>query len=377
MKRVGIIDDGIGIINGNKCIQWEWNNHKWQKLNAYNVLSNSHGTNIAEIIKSYNPDVEIYGLKVLNENGWGDMISWLEAMQKATSLDTLIWNLSNGTTEYSYYEKIKYIVEKTEEIKCIFVAARSNRGIFTVPACLKGVVGVSWDAKLPPNTLMVNPKIENDINIRANLEFPIKNLEKKEQIRIDYSSYQTAAITGILSKKKIVINNISDKNYFFDTLSEVLQPEKEDDYKLIPWKDEDVIDKNLKIPIIVVKGDEEVISWCRGLGQYLREKGSYAVITYDEKGKKTEVIDECLEDTIWEERKTDNNSWIEYWKRIWQKHRCDIIVALVKEEVAGWDMCIDMKKNIIKMNFIGGIKTMKICEENRFLDYKKIYELFQ
>ena len=46
-----------------------------------------------------------------------------------------------------------------------------------MPACLPEVIGVAYDETLPPNTMMVNPRREQDINIRANLDFPLAGKE--------------------------------------------------------------------------------------------------------------------------------------------------------------------------------------------------------
>lgn len=342
MKKVGIIDDGISALISREVSQWERNKDAWTALSGELISADSHGSCIAEIIKSYHPDVMFSGLKVLNSSGWGNLEIWLEAVKKTQMMDVRIWNISNGTVDFFQFDKIKNCMENIVDSGVLFVAARNNRNIFTLPACLRCIIGVAFDETLERNTLMVNPVVENDINIRANLDFPVENSCRLAGIRRDYNSYQTAAVTGILAKRNLSFYGRREREYFFNHIAEYLQPGTRDRYRLVPWLEEKFSRTGeLLIPAIYIKGNRDCFSWCRALAGYFREKGSYTILAMDYRIQPLEDYDAL---DIWEEvRRNDEKSWLETWNRIYHKHRCDLIISLSSEKEEGLytDMFID------------------------------------
>jgi hypothetical protein len=387
MIKAGIIDDGIGGKLGEESPQWEWKKNQWVSMDAGQIVPDSHGSCIAAIIRAYNPQIVLSGLKVLDTRGWGGLELWMDALSRAEKGDTFLWNLSNGTTDFFQYDQVQKSIDKVVLKNRILVAARNNGDFFTLPACLYTVVGVAYDENLLPNTVMVNPVVENDINIRANLDFPVSSSSATGQIRRDCSSYQTAAVTGILSRHMISLNGERERIEFFTHLADYLRPEQGDSYSLVPWEDEPVSDAELEIPVLVVKetGKIGVRSWCQGMAAYMRKQGSYAVyVTEQSNGDSFLGPDRGPECSIWKEaRKYGELSWMMCWKRIWQKHRCDIIVSVMtgEETCSEWDMYIDLEHEKLWMMEDGKKTCVHFFHSNApevwSQEYEQVYKYFE
>ena len=371
MREIGIIDDGICLEPSR--IRWQITRGKegWINLPSQKVQQDSHGSCIARIIEAYQPDVFFSGIQVLDPRGYGELPQWIEAVEMAGDSNVEIWNISNGLTDFFQFEQVNRAVKNTVSRGKLLVAARSNGDMFTVPACLPEVIGVAYDEALPVNTMMVNPRREQDVNIRANLDFPLAGKEGIF-VRRDCSSYQTAAVTGLLARKHI--GNINDVLSRWETdgwLEEYLQPRPGDDYRLLPWKDPAVAEEPLEIPVIVIscrQGQEcrECIEWGLNLAESFRKEGSYTVTVMETpeifsrrdacngkvnhntqpNEKQSEMYELFVECRRAEEKVKDCLA------RLYQKYRCDLLIYMEceeKREIGGMmpDLWIDLRQGIM------------------------------
>ena len=103
-----------------------------------------HGTTCAQIIRKYNPEVEIGSIAILNSELRGD-IAWLfSAIDLCVELGVDVVNLSVGSTKIFDIAPVR---EKIGSVRgLVFVCARSNGGEYTVPAFLPEVVSVETDS---------------------------------------------------------------------------------------------------------------------------------------------------------------------------------------------------------------------------------------
>ena len=371
MREIGIIDDGICLEPSRIRRQITRGKEGWINLPSQKVQKDSHGSCIARIIEAYQPDVFFSGIQVLDVRGYGELPQWIEAVEMAGDSSVEIWNISNGLTVFFQFEQVARAVKKTVSRGKLLIAARSNGDLFTVPACLPEVIGVAYDETLPANTMMVNPRREQDINIRANLDFPLAGKEGIF-IRRACSSYQTAAVTGLLARK--YIGNIDDVLSGWKTdgwLEEYLQPRPGDDYRLLPWKDSEVADDPLRIPVIVIscrQGQEclECMAWGLDLAESFRKEGSYTVTVMETpeifsrrdacngkvnhntqpNEKQSEMYELFVECRRAEEKVKDCLA------RLYQKYRCDLLIYMEcgeKRETGGMvpDLWIDLRQGIM------------------------------
>ena len=138
--RVAIIDDGINttsfIINNVKTNIRILNNGEIKELHNSDIIPESHGTICAAIFCKYiqRKDVDIVGIKILdNESEKGDVYQFIRAVK---------WCIENKTTNYSDFTLMKEIIGYAVDNGIIVVAAQSNDDLYTLPACLDGVIDV-------------------------------------------------------------------------------------------------------------------------------------------------------------------------------------------------------------------------------------------
>jgi len=90
--RVGILDTGVGphhFLNGNIKKKIDLTGEGENDLNG-------HGTHVAGIVVEICPGVEIYSIKVLNEDGRGTWVEVIEGIMKAIDMKLHVINLSLG-----------------------------------------------------------------------------------------------------------------------------------------------------------------------------------------------------------------------------------------------------------------------------------------
>ena len=145
--RIAFIDDGINtsifsipipvsniMLADNRTVEY--------KESSINPCS--HGTLCAAIFCKYAnlKNVELLCLKVLNSELRGKAVSLIEALEWCINNNVNIVNCSLGTTSKSDFSALEAFFNKIKNQKIIIVAAKSNKNIYTYPACNNNVIGV-------------------------------------------------------------------------------------------------------------------------------------------------------------------------------------------------------------------------------------------
>ena len=113
-------------------------------LKESNINPCSHGTLCAAIFCKYAEvnNIELICLKVLNSELRGKNISLIEALEWCINNNISIVNCSVGTTNKSDFTALDAFFSKIKKQKITIVASKSNKNIYTYPACNNSVIGV-------------------------------------------------------------------------------------------------------------------------------------------------------------------------------------------------------------------------------------------
>lgn len=164
---------------------------------------NGHGTAIAGIIKKAVPDVELYSVKILDENlqSYGELL--IEAIKWCIKNKMKIINLSLGTRNKKWENKLKKVCSKAINNGIIIVATNPNDGIESYPAIFSNVISVTTD------------KIKSK-------KIKVAELNKGYKFIEITPSLATAKITGLIAK---LLLKRSDLN--FNTITNILIQKEE------------------------------------------------------------------------------------------------------------------------------------------------------
>lgn len=215
MSRVVIIDTGIDLANESllkKCknvsgICVTKNNNN----SSYNVVTFEenpnciyddvgHGSAIANIILSHNPNVELFIVKIFTKDSLlsnEDMLVFtLEYV--FSNIDFDIVNLSLGVLSVNAKSRLEEVCIKYRESNKIIIAAFDNNGSISYPAAYKSVIGVTSEKFC--NQANEYYVVDNDIvNICAKGRKQRVLWKDGTYISGSGSSYACAHFTGIFS----------------------------------------------------------------------------------------------------------------------------------------------------------------------------------
>ncbi|MBD3289251.1 S8 family serine peptidase [candidate division KSB1 bacterium] len=102
-----------------------------------------HGTACAGIIKKKAPDVELYAVRIFDNDLSTNALLLIEAIRWAADNSMDVVNLSLGVTDPEWAEKLQAVSDYAAEQNTILVAAEDNRGAETFPASFANVFGVT------------------------------------------------------------------------------------------------------------------------------------------------------------------------------------------------------------------------------------------
>lgn len=106
--------------------------------------SMSHGTICAAVLASIDTNIELFDIKVFEEDG-AEMTDLIAALEYCLLCGVQVINLSCGTLNYLEYKKVKQTLKKLQRRNVMIVSAFSNQGIRSFPAVCRGVFGVRID----------------------------------------------------------------------------------------------------------------------------------------------------------------------------------------------------------------------------------------
>ena len=313
--KVAIIDDGVDFnrigISGIKidfCEDCKENkcegNHNEEKL--------SHGTLCACIIDKYRKlaTIEYISLRVLNDEGSGSVDNLLSAIDWCISNDVDIVNCSLGSVLPEDIKKINKIINQGSPIKPIIVAAQSNQGKYTAPACLSNVVGVKHNYKYVNGIYKFKWYPLDDVEIETSGEHVLEISDVINEKTVASNSFAAPVVVAKIAEIIYPQGYLS----FYDLLKQLAERAKtvigEYRYDCSPycwhktidnvsvqWSYEqysDIFNKWLKseyeeleVPIVCVSGDVQLKDIFLKLFLYVLENNGYRIILLCERKRRT------------------------------------------------------------------------------------------
>ena len=150
---IAVIDDGVnpGIWPqiGSLCFDMEVTGRGKVRPRGIPCRTESHGTNCAGIIKKYAPDAPVGSICIFGrEKGRSTPGKLAAALRWCLGQDIEVINISIGFTPVSIPAELAEAVSALKRKGTAVFAANSNKGVYTLPACMEGVFGVRTDPKL-------------------------------------------------------------------------------------------------------------------------------------------------------------------------------------------------------------------------------------
>lgn len=206
MSKVVIIDSGINkkyaknTLNIIKSLSLyvDKNNNIFEK--EVSKCNNPHGTAVADIITSINPNVQIIDINILDDNLETNGYIFLKAIERAIELKPDVINLSLGTNSLKYTIQMIKLVNKAVKNNIHVVAAYDNSGRIAFPAIIKGVIGVKSLSNLEKHKSIDQYAYKRNTYYAPGCSVYLYGLDDSEHENFLYgNSMASAYITGKIS----------------------------------------------------------------------------------------------------------------------------------------------------------------------------------
>lgn len=165
----------------------------------YNNAVYSHGSICAAIIKKYVPDCDIGSIKILDSDmhiGQSDQL--ILALEWCLQLDVSIINMSLGSIYFRDHERIRDLIARLIQKGSIIIAACHNMNLYSVPACLSGVIGVRTFDKYSDLQYSFNEMFLDQADFIASSRHMIRYQDKQIMLTPYANSYAAPMITGMV-----------------------------------------------------------------------------------------------------------------------------------------------------------------------------------
>lgn len=193
MKRIAIVDSGIDKDLFDKKIV-----EHVDFVGGETDTTNNHGNLCCSALLSVNDDVEIYDIRILNEyNGCSTKIL-LDALEYLSYKEIDIINLSLTSNLVEYRQEYEAIIKKIMSSGKIIVASKANDNKVSLPASLKGVIGVTGNIFKSNTSFWYNETL--DIQCVADKKPELLLSKKNVYEMFGGNSKATAVFTGLVGK---------------------------------------------------------------------------------------------------------------------------------------------------------------------------------
>lgn len=170
-----------------------------------NSVSISHATIVANIIQKYSNNCIFSSIKVLDNNGGGTLQALIKGVELCLEMNVDIIHMSIGTIRFYKTAKLFKLLEKAAEKKICVIAAQSNSMLYTIPACLKEVIGVRHSDECLPEDYIIQINNWDGVDILTSSRHHITIKNEGEKILLPSNSFATPYITSLIA------NIISEK----------------------------------------------------------------------------------------------------------------------------------------------------------------------
>lgn len=213
-----IIDSGINEIINEDGISFSFNNSGVIKCSDFFADNVGHGTAIYSIIKSHNPNIKCFHIKIFDKET--DSINedvLLYALNYIyENIECKFINMSLGIFIPMKRDDLYDICNRLKEKGVILVSAFDNMEVISYPAAFDNVIGVASDSDCTKITdvVFINNPIVNVCG-KGGLQ-RVKWIDPK-YIFTQGNSYACAHITGILSKSSC--SNMEDALLYLQNIA--------------------------------------------------------------------------------------------------------------------------------------------------------------
>ena len=187
---------------------------------------NGHGTIVRNIIDKYLDKCdEVITLKILNKDLKGNSIALINAIQFCIENKIDLINISLGTINEKYKEKLHRLIKKAIQNGIIVVAAEHNDGLKSYPANFQQVIGVREQRKSLLRHRITYDHRTNFFQVGLK-KIPLKILWGLKKVYFTRgSSFMAPHVTGVIIKiikekqlyaKELIIEEFKNnfKEYF-------------------------------------------------------------------------------------------------------------------------------------------------------------------
>lgn len=203
MQKIGILDNGID----QKHLERDVENKVIiddtivDRTGEIDLSVCEHGTICALIIEKYLDECSLHCVKILDENGNGNINNMCIALDYYNSNNIFVLNNSMGTTYFQDKKTMRKIINHYGNKGFIIVAAASNDGFVTYPASFSNVISVAAGNRF---------RIDQDMQFQKGIDFIAPS---DHEITIDGTSfclgksnsyaapYVTAVVGNLIAKK--------------------------------------------------------------------------------------------------------------------------------------------------------------------------------
>ena len=211
----------------------------------------SHSSICMSIIKKYSDisDVEWLNINIMNSHYRSGVDSFIKALEYCRRNNIKLIHLSIGSRNFNDFERVRAEIELLLQKNTVIIAALSNENVFTVPACIDGVIGVKFSIDLKDNELYYLDNAPEKIEFLASSRH-ILRLEGKLDTSSISNSYATPVVTAA------AINVLKTEPFLnADGVIERIKNKSKKDF-LVFEKTEPFMDGNadmLTVPVVLVK----------------------------------------------------------------------------------------------------------------------------
>ncbi len=201
MKKIVLIDTGIAKDYSDSRITWGISvlvtDGELGVAEGYEDHI-GHGTAVADTLLKNAKDVEVYVIKIYDDDIYVDIAKLCYAIKYAhKNLEFDILHISSGTPVYS--KELDNLIKEITEDNKIVVSAFDNKGSLSYPASLDNVIGVDINADYT-KAEMYDVIFNNVVDIRAGNAFHrVRWIDGKKNI-VQGSSVAAALFTGKISQ---------------------------------------------------------------------------------------------------------------------------------------------------------------------------------
>lgn len=202
--RIAVIDNGIYDKILKKSLEHkiyiDCQKRCVRDFNCVNDFNFPHGTICALILEEKFSDGILSSVKILNNNGVGNIEKLKPALEWCYNNNIFLVNLSLGTVDFKDKNIVRELINYYANRGMIIIAATANNGYKSFPACFSNVISVAID-----DTFDVNEKLLRNKGVDFTVSFKHKINIAGENIKISKSNsyaapYITAKVGEILSE---------------------------------------------------------------------------------------------------------------------------------------------------------------------------------